>query len=260
MRVIKIGGNELGHQGFIARLAQTLAAMQGPQVIVHGGGKAVDQIQRLLGSEPTKVDGLRVTDEPALQAALMVLCGLVSKRLAAALNAAGVRALGLSGLDAGLIRVRKLAHPTADLGFVGQITTVQPEPLQALLQGGITPLVAPLCLGPAGQIYNVNADQVAGALAAALGAESLDFLSDVPGVMVAGQPLPSLDPAQAQALIDAGAITAGMLPKVRAAFYALQQGVPRVRLLDLSGLQHGGGTSFQPGPAGTYPPFLEAMP
>jgi|Deesub1362A_J573_1020465.scaffolds.fasta_scaffold02049_3 acetylglutamate kinase len=259
MRVLKIGGNELERAGFLQELAQTLAALPGPQLIVHGGGKAVDGIQRCLGSEPLRVEGLRVTDEPALQAALMVLCGSVSKRLSAALNAAGVRAMGISGLDAGIIRVRKLEHPEADLGFVGRITQLDVVPLQALLQAGVTPLVAPLCLGPGGQIYNVNADQVAAALAVALGAASLDFLSNVPGVMVDGRPLPALDPAAAQALVEAGVITAGMLPKVRAAFQALAQGVPRVRLLDMAGLRHGGGTTFQPGADPNPPPFLEAV-
>src|SRR6185503_20587184 len=127
--VLKIGGNELDDPAFVADLARVVARMQPAPVLVHGGGKEIGAIQRALGGEPRFVGGLRVTDEAALQAAEMVLCGSVSTRLVAALVAAGADAQGLSGVDRGLIRVEKLQHPEGDLGRVGNPVAVRAEVL-----------------------------------------------------------------------------------------------------------------------------------
>ncbi len=240
MRVLKLGGALLERSASLEALAAALQALEGSVVLVHGGGTAVDRLQRRLGLTPEKVGGLRRTDAASLEAVVMALAGAVNKRLVAGLVAAGLPAVGLSGVDGGLVRCRKLEHPQADLGFVGQVTRVNPAPLQALLARGLLPVVAPVSLGEDGRLYNVNADHVAGALARALQAEELVFLSDVPGVLVEGASLPRLTPAQAEQLIAAGQIRDGMVPKVRAALEALGRGVPKVRIVDPAGLAGGG--------------------
>src|SRR5215470_3999432 len=137
--VIKIGGNELDDPSFIDELAHAVAQMRPAPVLVHGGGKEIGQLQKALGGEPRFVAGLRVTDETALAAAEMVLCGSVSTRLVAALIAAGADAQGLSGVDRGLIRVAKTRHPDGDLGRVGSPVAVRAEVLRGLLEAGVVP-------------------------------------------------------------------------------------------------------------------------
>ncbi len=242
MRVIKVGGSKLDQSGFREQLARAVAELPGPVILVHGGGQAVDEVQVLLGSEPERVQGLRRTGPVALRAVLMVLCGELRAQLVAALMRNGVRAIGLSGFDAGLIRVRKLDHPTVDLGFVGEVVRVETELLHTLLDAGLLPVVSPLSLGLDGQIYNVNADSVAGAIAEAMRASELAFVSDVSGVHRSGRLVPRLEISQTESLIAKKEIRAGMVPKVRAGSDALRGGVPQVRIVDLAGLASGGGT------------------
>lgn len=249
MHVIKIGGNELDNPAFVQGLAACVAAMASAPdapVIVHGGGRAISALQEKLGLQPVKVDGLRVTDAAALEVAQMVLSGHANKLLVTALFAAGATAVGLSGVDGGLLRcVRKQVHG-ADLGYVGQVVSVQPALVQHLVAQGIVPVISPISLGLDGQVYNVNADEAAAALAAALGAELLSFVSNVPGVLDgSGQPLRRLSPARTEQLIAAGVIRDGMAPKVRAALDGLAQGVAKARIVDLAGLANGGGTLFE---------------
>ncbi|MFO7169041.1 MAG: acetylglutamate kinase, partial [Chloroflexota bacterium] len=144
--VLKIGGNELDDPAFVDQLARAVATLRPAPVLVHGGGKEIGAIQQALGGEPRFVAGLRVTDETALRAAEMVLCGSVATRLVAALAAAGVDAQGLSGVDRGLIRVEKQRHPEGDLGRVGRPVSVRAEVLQSLLAQGVVPVVAPISL------------------------------------------------------------------------------------------------------------------
>jgi len=247
MRVIKIGGSRLDEPEFREQLAHVVADLHGPVILVHGGGQAVDEVQLLLGSKPERVQGLRRTGPEALRAVLMVLCGELRSQLVAALVRDGVRAIGLSGFDAGLIRVRKLDHPSVDLGFVGEIVSVETELLRTLLETGFLPVVSPLSLGLDGQIYNVNADSVAGAIAEAMGASELAFVSDVPGVHRAGRLVPRLEIGRTENLIANEEIRAGMVPKVRAGSDALRGGVPQVRIVDLRGLASGGGTLLTAG-------------
>jgi acetylglutamate kinase len=242
MRVIKIGGNEIERPAFTGKLAAVLKRLNEPLVIVHGGGKAIDELQLQLGIQPVKVGGMRVTDEASLQAALMSLCGAVSKRLVASLVSEGVDAVGLCGVDGGLMRVSKLIHPKVDLGYVGRIETVRVGLLLALIEQGIVPVVAPLSLGPNGMIFNVNADDAACALALAMGARLLDYVSNVPGVIVNGSPTSLLRSSEAEMLIASGEIKDGMVPKVRAALKAIHQGVPQVRIVDIEGFNQTGGT------------------
>ena len=239
--VLKIGGNELDDPAFVAELARVVAALHPHPVLVHGGGKEIGVIQRALGGEPRFVAGLRVTDESALQAAEMVLCGLVSTRLVAALAAAGADALGISGVDRGLIRVEKAQHPDGDLGRVGRPVAVRADVLRELLAQGVVPVVAPVSLGPEGA-YNVNADEAAGAIAGALGDAEVVFVTNVPGVLVGGDLATQLDAGKVAELIDDGTIYGGMIPKVRAALTALDAGVRAARITNLAGLQAGSGT------------------
>lgn len=251
MQVIKIGGNELENETFVRGLVAAVAELESPPVLVHGGGRAIATWQQRLGMEPVKVDGLRVTDANSLAVVEMVLTGQVNKRLVAALLAGGVQAVGLSGVDGGLLRCRQKQHPAVDLGFVGEIVRVNVTLLEGLLAQGLTPVISPISLGEAGtgserQVYNVNADEAAGAIAAALGAASLTFLSNVPGVLDRqGRPLPVLTPSDTTALIAQGIIEGGMVPKVNAALAGLAQGVARARIVDLAGLANGGGTLFK---------------
>ena len=245
-RVIKIGGNEMNVAGFLDELAGQVAGVAAaePVVIVHGGGQEIAALQTRLGIEPVKIDGLRVTDAASLDVAEMVLSGRANKQIVRALLAAGHDAIGLSGVDGRLLAARKKEHPTVDLGLVGEVVAVRAHLLQRLLQVGLIPVISPISLGNDGQTYNVNADEAATAIAAALEAEALDFVSNVPGVLANGELVPHLSPDEAEALIAAGTIAGGMIPKVRAALDALARGVPQVRIVDLAGLRGSGGTVF----------------
>lgn len=245
VQVIKVGGNELDDPAFAARFAMAVAQIKraGAQlIIVHGGGKELTRLLDALDAPTQFVDGLRVTDAKTRDAALMVLSGLANKRLVAVLLAQGVDAIGLSGLDAGLIRVERLSDA---LGFVGRPIRVRAALLAAWLAQGLTPVCSPMSLGADGEIYNVNADHAAGAIAGAMDASLLTFLTNVPGVLDRDRSLmPHLSAAQAEALIADGVISGGMIPKVRAALDALDAGVRRVRITDLAGLASDGGTIF----------------
>jgi acetylglutamate kinase len=241
--VIKIGGGQVDDLRFLEGLVEVVRGMADHEMlIVHGGGKEIASWQERLGLEPHFVEGLRVTDAQSLQVAEMVLSGLVNKRLVARLVAGGVAAVGLSGVDGGLIRVERMSHPAGDLGFVGRVVEVNPTSLEALLGQGLLPVISPISLGLDNQTYNVNADHAAQAIARAVGVKSLVFISDVPGVLVGGRPLPHLGTDQIEPLIRDGVIGGGMVPKVRSALAALAEGVLTVRITNLEGLRSGGGT------------------
>ena len=244
--VLKVGGAELQEGEAFETLLGALVPLARTRrlVVVHGGGAEIADLQQRLGLAPCFVDGLRVTDGDSLRVAEMVLSGLVNKRLTAHLVARGVRALGLSGVDAGVLRARRLTHPKGDLGFVGEITDVDAACLAGLLDAGFTPVLSPISLGENGCAYNVNADHAALAVAGALGAEELVFLTDVPGVQRNDALLPRLSVAAAEELIAAQIITGGMIPKVRSALEAVAHGVANARITNLSGLATGAGTVF----------------
>jgi len=242
MRVIKIGGHELDQPAFLEGMVAALKGMSPPPILVHGGGKAVSAWQQRVGLTPRYVGGLRVTDDATRELAVMTLAGLANKTLVAALIQAGLPALGLCGADLGLVRVA----PLPDLGWVGKPTAVDAGRLRRWVAEGLLPVIAPIGLGPEG-LYNVNADQMAAAIAAALPADELVFLTDVPGVQVGGAVRPALRAAEAEALIAAGVIREGMIPKVRSALEALAAGVRRVRITNLAGLHAGGTEMIQEG-------------
>ena len=241
--VIKISGHELDDPATLTGLANAVRVLSVQAVIVHGGGKEITALQTQMGIEARYVDGLRVTDAASLAVVEMALCGLINKRVVRTLLEAGVDAQGLSGVDRGLVRARRMAHDTVDMQFTGEIEAVNPAALRPLLDAGVTPVIAPVCVGQ-GTNYNVNADHVAGALAAALGAARLVFLSNVPGVLADGVLVPNLTPVQTNDLITRGVITGGMIPKVRTALGALEAGVHEVVITNLAGLADGTGTAF----------------
>ena len=245
MQILKIGGNELDQPAFLDQLARAVADMEEQVVIVHGGGKAVSEMQARLGLRPTILDGLRVTDADSLAVAQMVLSGLTNKLIVAALLAAGVDAVGLSGVDGGLLRCVQKEHPTADLGYVGELVKVRTELLLELTNHRVTPVISPISLGLDGCVYNVNADEAAGTLAGALNADVLTFVSDVAGVLdVTGNTIALLSTAETETLIEAGVINGGMIPKVRTALGAISKNVANVRIVNLAGLARAEGTLF----------------
>ena len=244
MQVLKIGGNELDDPGFLTGLANYVAETAVPQLIVHGGGRAIVALQQKVGLQSTKVDGLRVTDREMISVVQMALSGQTNKQIVTALLAAGVDAVGLSGVDGGILRCLKKQHPTADLGYVGEVSQVRADLLHKFIDLGLTVVLSPLSLGYDGYTYNVNADDAASAVALALQAERLTFVSNVPGVLANGRILPHLTPGQTETLIANGIITDGMVPKVQAALSTIEQGVGQTQITNLAGLLSDGGTLF----------------
>ena len=246
LTLLKVGGAELEEGAALEALTEAIAQFVAERnlIIVHGGGSDIAKLQKRLGLVPRFIDGLRVTDEESLWAAEMALSGTVNKRLTAHLVQRGVRALGLSGVDAGLLRARPLAHPKGDLGRVGEIEHVETSCLLDLLAKGFIPVISPISLGSDGHPFNVNADHAALAIAKALHVHEMIFLTNVPGVLVQGELLAQIDPQTAEKLIATGEISGGMIPKVRSALAAIAQGVQTVRITNLEGLFQGSGTRF----------------
>lgn len=242
MYVLKIGGNEIDQPEFLAGLARTVHAMAGPGVIVHGGGKEIAQALARHGLEFEVVDGMRATSSQAMAVVEQVLSGAVNKRVVRQLNMAGVQAIGLSGVDLALLETQPLRPGGRDLGRVGEVVHVRAAVLQVLIDQNWLPVVSPVSVDRTDrQPTNVNADLAALAVAAALEADELIFVSNVPGVLIRGVVVPQLTPADVEAHINSGAITGGMVPKTRSAVEALDR-VRAVRITDLAGLQAGGGT------------------
>jgi acetylglutamate kinase len=233
LTVIKVGGNEVDDAEWVARLSAAVRR-RGGVVVVHGGGKEVTDLQRTLGAEPEWRDGLRVTSPQAMRAVSMVLSGLVNKRLVSALIGAGVDALGVSGEDASLLRA--IVAADGAMGRTGKIVEVRVELLRTLTRTGLTPVISPVSRGPDGGPLNVNADDAAAAVAAALGAEELLFVSNVPGVLVDGRTRGGVDGDEVEEMIGSGVASGGMAPKLRAAARAAHA-VGSVRIGDLEMLR-----------------------
>jgi acetylglutamate kinase len=227
IRVLKVGGHEVDDAAWVASLAARIAAER-DLVLVHGGGKEVSELQRVLGAEPEWRDGLRFTTPEALRAVQLVLSGGVNKRLVAALISAGADAIGISGEDGGLIRARPLRGGA--LGRTGEVVEVRGELLRTLLAAGITPVVSPVSRGEDGGALNVNADDAAAAIAGALESPELLFVSNVPGVLREGERIAALPAERVEELITEGVVSGGMAPKLRAAVRSLGSGVSAVRV------------------------------
>lgn len=233
VRVVKLGGNEIDRPEWLAACANALAPMD-PLVVVHGGGRAVSALSRRLGLPVEQRDGLRVTSLEAATVVELVLGGPVNRQVVAALRVAGLDAVGLSGVDGGLLAARRAAG--GDLGHVGEIVAVRAALLESLLLAGLTPVIAPMApdaAAPTAPPLNVNADDAAAAVSGALRAAELLFISDVPGVLVDGVVQPTLEVGEIATLIELGAAAGGMAAKLRAATAALGAGARAVRIGDL---------------------------
>ena len=232
--VVKLGGAGLENPELLQKCAQAIAelAKDGNQVaVVHGGGVQLTKTLALMGKKSEFIHGLRITDAETRDAALMVLAGRVNKSLVAAIGKHGQDAVGLTGGDGNVFRARK-KKTTPDLGFVGEIVAADPKWLEAIWTMGAVPVISSIALGFDGEYYNINADEMAAACAIATKADTLVFLTDVPGVKGAdGQVMRWLTLAQVSALEKAQVITGGMLPKLSACRDALTHGVKRVRIL-----------------------------
>ncbi len=234
--VVKYGGNAMVDPALGAAVADDVVLLRAvglKPVVVHGGGPQISAFMERLGMEPEFRDGLRVTDAETVDVARMVLVGKVNRDIVSAINVHGPLAVGLSGEDAGLIAAGA-RHP--DLGYVGDVRSVNPSILERLLAEDLIPVVSTIGSDPSGQAYNINADTVAGALAEALGADKAIFLTDVPGLLAdVGDPsslVSHITTDELQAMIDAGRLTGGMIPKLAAALHAVQHGVGSAHLLD----------------------------
>ncbi len=225
--LLKVGGRLCDDPGQRARLAAAVkgAAAQAYIVLVHGGGCVVSDLQKALGQQATFVDGKRITDAAQLAVIEGALSGTVNKAMVRALQHSGLRAVGLSGVDDAMMR----CHAELQLGAVGRPQQAHTGLLTLLLTHGFTPVLSPVSMAATGDgVLNVNADEFACALAAALGAQRLLLLSDVAAVRIAQVDQSLLHTSEIEPLIAAGEVTGGMVPKLRAAVYALQHGVQQV--------------------------------
>ncbi len=231
--VIKFGGHAMGDDEAMDQFARDIVLMKQVgvnPVIVHGGGPMISDMLGRLSIPTDFVNGRRITDKATVEVVEMVLSGRINKRIVQAINDQGGKAVGLSGKDARLMICRQ-ADP--DLGFVGEPEEVNPEVLRCLAGADFIPVVAPIGSGRDGETFNVNGDTAAGAIAAALKADRLLLLTDVPGVKDgAGEVVTQLSPEQVRAMIADGTIQGGMIPKVETALAALEGGVRAVVILD----------------------------
>jgi acetylglutamate kinase len=233
--LVKYGGHAMADGGDGDTFAHDIVLLKQVginPIVVHGGGPQIGQMLQRLGIKSNFIDGLRVTDGATMEVVEMVLCGTVNKQIVAAINAAGGCAVGLSGKDGGLIRARKLAR-NADLGFVGEPERIDDRVLASFRQSDIIPVIAPIGVGADGATYNINADTVAGAVAAAVKASRFLLLTDVLGVLDANKRLiPELSAAEARRLIADGTISGGMIPKVETCLDAVDGGVVAAVIVD----------------------------
>jgi acetylglutamate kinase len=231
--VIKYGGAAMRDENLQESFAKDVTILRKIGIniiIVHGGGKDITDLASALNIPTRFVDGQRYTDERMVDVVLMVLAGKLNKEIVNLINTNGGNALGLCGMDNGLLKAKKITE--RDLGLVGDVSSVNIGFLNLLLNNGMMPVVAPLAVGDDNKILNINADLAAGAIATALKAEKLVYLSDIEGVLVDKQLISSLTHAEAESLIERGAIHSGMIPKVRSAFTTLDAGVHKVHIID----------------------------
>ncbi|WP_233417186.1 acetylglutamate kinase [Halovulum marinum] len=235
--VIKMGGHAMGDDEAMTRFARDIVLMKQCNVhpvLVHGGGPMINQMLDRLGVTSSFVGGKRVTDAATVEVVEMVLSGTVNKRIVQAINAQGGRAVGLSGKDANLIVCDRASGPRGeDLGFVGEPTQVNPAVLRTFLDSAFIPVVAPLGAGRNGETFNINGDNAAGAIAAAMKADRLLLLTDVAGVKDGdGDVITNLTSQQVRQLTEDGVIAGGMIPKTQTALDAIDGGVRAVVIVD----------------------------
>ncbi len=238
--VVKYGGHAMGDDDVARDFSRDMVLLEQSgvnPVVVHGGGPQIGAMLAKLGIKSEFADGLRVTDKATMEIVEMVLAGSINKQIVGFINAQGGRAIGLCGKDGGMVTAEKLARSPngskVDLGFVGEIAKVDATVLEQILGRELIPVLAPVAQGVDGATYNVNADTFAGAIAGALGAKRLIFLTDVPGVLDKDKNLiKELKVSDIPGLVADGTITGGMIPKVETCMYAIERGVEGVVILD----------------------------
>lgn len=244
--VIKFGGHAMVQEQLKRSFAMDMILLKAiglHPVVVHGGGPQIGDTLRKMGKESQFYRGMRITDQETMDVVEMVLVGKVNKEIVGLINSEGGRAVGLSGKDGALICARKLLMESSgdqerppeivDLGKVGEVERVNPEVLLALEKERFIPVIAPVGVGPQGDSYNINADLVAGAVAASLKAEKLILLTDVEGVMdEAGRLVTTIRASQVKDMIDRGVIRGGMIPKVNCCLDAISGGVSKAHIVD----------------------------
>ena len=247
--VIKYGGSVITSEGEVDSVLEDIVFMETvgmKPVIVHGGSKAISRRMAQAGIEPRFVNGLRVTDEATMQIAERTLFEEVNSQIVKAIEEIGGRAMGISAKAEGILKVRKYLAPLkdrdsgevkmVDIGYVGYVESVEPEPIKSLCEQDVVPVIAPIGLGPDGRSYNVNADTAAGQIAAALKAEKLLFLTDVMGIMRdsddEGSLLSTLHADAVDELIEKGVISGGMLPKIESCLKAVKSGTRKTHIID----------------------------
>ncbi|GHD56661.1 acetylglutamate kinase [Thalassobaculum fulvum] len=250
--VVKYGGHAMGNDELALQFAADIVLLKQVgmhPIVVHGGGPQIGRMLERLAIKSEFVDGLRVTDKETVEIVEMVLSGAINKGIVAAINAAGGRAIGLSGKDGGLIQARQLRRTkidpdsniekVLDLGFVGEPVKVEGDMLHRLVVQDLIPVVAPIGAGANGETFNINADTAAGAVAAAVDASRFLLLTDVAGVLdKEGRLMPELTVAEAQALIADGTISGGMIPKIETCIDAVRGGAEGAVIID-GRVQHG---------------------
>lgn len=236
--VVKYGGSAMldaDLQKNVIRDVALLKLIGMKPIIVHGGGKEISKWVKLSGKEPEFYNGLRVTDKDTMEIAEMVLFK-VNQELVAMMAQQGIKAVGLSGKDAEMMKVEKKEVPGKDLGYVGNVTEVNTDLLEALIEDDFVPVISPIGLGEDYEGYNINADDTACAIASALNAEKLVFLTDIEGVFIDPEDkstlISEMDLTQAHKFVDKGVVGGGMLPKLKNCIEAIENGVARVHILD----------------------------
>ncbi|MEE8043430.1 MAG: acetylglutamate kinase [Pseudomonadales bacterium] len=244
--VVKLGGNAMVDDTLEQTFARDIVLMKvvgmNP-IVVHGGGPQIGELLEKLNIQSRFVDGMRVTDAETMDVVEMVLGGLVNQKIVSRINAAGGRAIGVTGKDGELVQARKLsitrrspeleAPEIIDIGHVGEVTHVRTDVIELLTSQDFIPVIAPIGVGPDGESYNINADVVAGKVAESTRAEKLVLLTNTPGLLNrSGEVLTGLDAGQVAALIEDGTVDGGMLPKIRCALEAVEAGVRSVHIID----------------------------
>lgn len=237
--VIKYGGAALVNEEIKNTLIQDIALMKYvgfKPVVVHGGGPEINQMLERLGIKSEFVNGLRITDEDTMEVVEMVLAGKVNKKIVTEITLQGTPAVGLSGKDAGLLKVKKQEPEGRDIGFVGEVTDVDVNLINTLLNSGFIPVISPIGIDESGQTYNINADYVAVKIAGALEAQKLVFLTDVSGLLSdvndAGSVITRIKESRIRELLADGTITGGMIPKIECCMAGVDAGVAHVHILD----------------------------
>jgi len=237
--VVKYGGNAMLDTSLKAAVTQDIVLLRAVgfrPILVHGGGPEISELMRRVGKQPEFVGGLRVTDRETVELVEMVLVGKVNTSIVSLINQQGGLAVGVSGKDAQLIVAEKREGAAVDLGFVGDVQKINPQLLLSLCDAGYIPVVSSVGAGLDGESYNINADHVAGEIAAAVGATKLIVLTDVAGVFSnpkdSGTLLPEVSVSQAKSLIADGVADRGMIPKLEACIRAVEGGVQRSHIID----------------------------